>query len=508
MPRRSRAAPTRRPCRGTAARATRPRARARRASAACLAAAAHLVGLHAAAVRSPTSPPCARTSATRRARATRTPENMVASAAPNSPGIAPGCLTSSSRIDRSIASGRKLSQCNGTAAAGAYASRRCSGRGPRRAGRCGDACAPARRRVGPGDAVGRRTARAPRARRRRGGRPGGRARRGRGASSTVGSAGSNPSSDCQTACRTRMAAGSRPSTSLSPSCWPWSSSSATIGTLRPRRVIVRPKPAMRSGSSHSMSFGPATATDFAVSSVATQRRRAPRAPARSPRRAARARRRPTQGASSTRSPARTASPNESALLQLDDVGGAGGGDSARARRRRPARQHDDERVGSAHLRTDRVEGAPEVVAAVAHDEDGGDSGEHRGQPKRPPPRHPSTRRARHETIEIALVSRRAGPTRRRRRVGRSGSDRALAQLAALALGESAPDAEALVVREGVLEALARAPRIRCRSSSRPASSRPSRGRTPPDRSARTARRSAMPADCRRRRPAEPPERPA
>ena len=52
---------------------------------------------------------------TRRARATRTPENMVASAAPNSPRIAPGCFTSSSRMDRRIASGRKLSQWNGTA---------------------------------------------------------------------------------------------------------------------------------------------------------------------------------------------------------------------------------------------------------------------------------------------------------------------------------------------------------------------------------------------------------
>ena len=40
-------------------------------------------------------------------------------------------------------------------------------------------------------------------------------------------------------------------------------------TLRPSRVIVRPKLAMRSGSSHSRSLGPAIATDLAVSSVAT-----------------------------------------------------------------------------------------------------------------------------------------------------------------------------------------------------------------------------------------------
>ena len=85
------------------------------------------------------------------------------------------------------------------------------------------------------------------------------------------------------------------------------------------------------------------------------------------------------------------------LLQRHDVGGAGGG-ALRAGLGVRLREHDHERVGCAHLRTDRVEGAPEMVAAVANDEDGGDSGEHRGQPKRPPARHPQPAGRAIETI--------------------------------------------------------------------------------------------------------------
>jgi hypothetical protein len=60
-------------------------------------------------------------------------------------------------------------------------------------------------------------------------------------------------------------------------------------------------------------------------------------------------------------------------------------------------EHDDERVWSSHLCAQCVKGAPEMVAAVVHDEDGGDSGEHRGKPKRASPSHPESAWARHET---------------------------------------------------------------------------------------------------------------
>ncbi len=68
------------------------------------------------------------------------------------------------------------------------------------------------------------------------------------------------------------------------------------------------------------------------------------------------------------------------------------------------------------------------------------------------------------------------------------------------LGQAAPDAEALVVRRGVVEAPVLRPRSPSRSAWPRASSRPSRGRTPRGRSARTARAPAI-ARHRRQLPA-------
>ena len=81
---------------------------------------------------------------------------------------------------------------------------------------------------------------------------------------------------------------------------------------------------------------------------------------------------------------------------------------------------------------------------------------------------------------------------------------ALLELAPLALAQPAPDAEPLVVGQGVLQALARGRRRTGRPSSPPASSRPSRGRTPRGRSARIGRAPASSALPRRRRPSVRP----
>ena len=94
----------------------------------------------------------------------------------------------------------------------------------------------------------------------------------------------------------------------------------------------------------------------------------------------------------------------------------------------------DHGIRLAGLRREGVESALKVVAAAAGDDDGGDSRIHRSQPK--------LGRCAVQRVERGAYSRRAGQ-----------SAGALAQLAALALGEAAPDAEALVVRECVLEAL-------------------------------------------------------
>ena len=85
-----------------------------------------------------------------------------------------------------------------------------------------------------------------------------------------------------------------------------------------------------------------------------------------------------------------------ALRQLDDVGGRRGRDLL-ARVGVGLGQHRDEGVGTARLGVERGERSSKVVAAPVHDEYGGDSGEHRGQPKRLAPRHPSLDRARLET---------------------------------------------------------------------------------------------------------------
>ena len=221
-----------------------------------LASATQLVGLQCGAARSRTSRPCASDVRTRRARATRTPENMVANAAPNSPRIAPGCFTSSSRIDRRNASGRKRQPVERHGRGRRVHQPAVQGCGPR--GRaCGaDACAPDRRRA---------------ARRRRGGELD--ARLGHDGDAVPRQAGANTEVEGvvdgrerrdrirRAPARRRAGRGWRPDRGRarrsSPSCWPWSSSSSTIGTLRPRRVMVRPNPAIRPGSSHSMSFGPA-----------------------------------------------------------------------------------------------------------------------------------------------------------------------------------------------------------------------------------------------------------
>ena len=355
----------------------------------------------------------------------------------------------------------------------------------------------------------RRTARAPRARPRRGARRGGRARRGRGRRRRSAAPGSNPSSalpdgvphedggrvEAEHVAQSVVLAlvefvgdERRRSGRGASSC----GRSRRCGRARPIR----------------MSFGPGDGDGLGGLEGGEQRRRARRAPARCPRRAARARRRRTRV---RRAPARPRAPPRrtrarccSSTTWVAPAAATCSRASASA-----CGEHDDERVGRAHLRSDRVEGAPEVVAAVTNDEDGGDSGEHRGQPRRPLPRHPQ--RAGRASKPIGDRSPGAARRARRdvaRRVGPNGSDRALAQLATLALGEPAPDAEALVVRERVLEALRRAPRIRCRSSSRRASIRPSQGRTPRDRSARTVRRSAMPADCRRLAPGRTPGTPS
>ena len=149
--------------------------------------------------------------------------------------------------------------------------------------------------------------------RRPGARRGARARRGRGRRRPSGAPGRSRSSASQTVCRTSMAAGVEAEHVAQPVVLPLVE---LVGDerarSRPSRVIVRPKTPMRSGS-----LPLASASDrrrrrtCAVSSVGEQRPRARRAPARCPRRAARARRRRSAGASSTRSPARTASPNES-----------------------------------------------------------------------------------------------------------------------------------------------------------------------------------------------------
>ncbi len=81
---------------------------------------------------------------------------------------------------------------------------------------------------------------------------------------------------------------------------------------------------------------------------------------------------------------------------------------------------------------------------------------------------------------------------------RKSSDRFLLQLAALPLGETAPDAEALVLHQRRLEAARCARRRSGRPSWPPASNRLFRGRTPPGRSGRTRR---APASPRPRRPA-------
>ena len=79
------------------------------------------------------------------------------------------------------------------------------------------------------------------------------------------------------------------------------------------------------------------------------------------------------------------------------------------------------------------------------------------------------------------------------------SDRPLLQLATLALGQASPDAEALVVHQCVLEALVTHVARQADLLGLPAWIRPSRGRTPRDRSARTVRAPANPLPRRPRR---------
>ena len=120
----------------------------------------------------------------------------------------------------------------------------------------------------------------------------------------------------------------------------------------------------------------------------------------------------------------------------------------------------------------------------AHDEDGVDSGGH-------------------DVVSLGAVLRpRPGARAAARGIGRRasaacgcprGSAGASLELAALAFAEAAPDPEALVVLQRVLEAFAANVARRADASSRRASSRPSQGRTPPDLSARTAHRSATPS---------------
>jgi hypothetical protein len=100
----------------------------------------------------------------------------------------------------------------------------------------------------------------------------------------------------------------------------------------------------------------------------------------------------------------------------------------------------DDLVGPPGLRGEGREGPVEERRALVGDEDRGYSWLHdRGDPT------------------WCVVGIRRSRTARRKpgaAGGTAGSDRALAELAALALGEAAPDAEALVVLERVLEALA------------------------------------------------------
>ena len=101
--------------------------------------------------------------------------------------------------------------------------------------------------------------------------------------------------------------------------------------------------------------------------------------------------------------------------------------------------------------------------------------------------------ASHEPPCTASRARAVHRAPRRWRPGRRpGSAGGALEPAALPLGQPAPDAEPLVVGEGVRRGTRPAPRSRCRSSWPRGSSRPSRGRTPPGRSARTARARAIP----------------
>ena len=96
----------------------RPRALARRASAACWRRRRSSSGCMRSGAMADQPTVRARFSV-ERARGTREPENIVVNAAAHSPGIEPGALTRSSRTERSNASGRKVIQCSGTVAAGA-----------------------------------------------------------------------------------------------------------------------------------------------------------------------------------------------------------------------------------------------------------------------------------------------------------------------------------------------------------------------------------------------------
>ena len=150
--------------------------------------------------------------------------------------------------------------------------------------------------------------------------------------------------------------------------------------------------------------------------------------------------------------------------------------------------------GSRPTRVAAPAGIPESVVSTGGRARGSRPG--RGGPPSlvaPRPRGARTR-WRQESPDAQRGAARASSSRGRVRRGHA-LDRALLQLAALALGQPAPDAEALVVGQGVLEALGRGPRSRRRPSWPRGWSRPSRGRTPPGPSGRTAS-----APARRARP--------
>ena len=180
--------------------------------------------------------------------------NAVANAAANSPPIAPGRLPSSWPIERSAASGTRLSQCSGSAAARRVDQAAVQLRGAGQAGPAalGNAAPPER---------GHRARSWPpwrRGRRSRGARPAGRAGRSPGPRRRSAGRGRIRRAPPRSSGARASRAAATPSTSDRTSCWAWSSSPSARAIEAPNRVRVcaeagehiRLLPAHELGSGH------------------------------------------------------------------------------------------------------------------------------------------------------------------------------------------------------------------------------------------------------------------